>query len=284
MTSRDPLARISVTPSMMLSIITPCYNSSNYLRDALDSVLSQDYPDIEYIIIDGGSTDGTLDIIREYADRDQRIRWISEPDDGISDAFNKGIRMATGDIIGILNSDDRYAPGALEKVAEAVAAHPECDVFHGDMLRSQGDTPLFMLKPSDVERNIWREMPLNHPATFVSKRAYAMVGPFDTGLKVAMDYDMILRIYIAGFRFHYIDAVLADMRYGGVSDERFAAARREVLAITLREGYPPLKAYAWFVYKIGMNSIKMILRRLGLHSLMRLHPKFKEYRGQTPQG
>lgn len=268
----------------LFSVITVCFNSSTYLAEAMESVLSQDCGDLEYIIIDGGSTDGTLDIIRAHAERDLRIHWISESDDGISDAFNKGICMASGDIIGILNSDDRYAPSALRLVADSAAMHPECDVFHGDMVRYQGDTPLFMLKPSDLTANIWHEMPINHPATFVSKRAYATVGPFDTGLKIAMDYDMTLRIFIAGLKFQYINAVLAHMRYGGASDERFVNARREVLAITLREGYPRLKAYAWFACKIVMNSIKVVLRRLGLHSVMRLHPKFKAYQGQTPQG
>lgn len=265
------------------SIITVTRNSIDFVEDAIKSVLLQNVFSLEYIIIDGGSTDGTIGIIERYAELDSRIRWISEPDKGISDAFNKGIRMASGDIIGILNSDDRYTPDTLKLVAEAVVAHPECDVFHGNMLRFEGDTPLFMLKPSDVECNIWHEMPLNHPATFVSKRAYTAVGPFDTGLKIAMDYDMILRIFVAGFKFEYIEAVLAHMRYGGVSDERFMAARREVLAITLREGYPRLKAYIWFVYKIGMNSIKVVLRRLGLHSVMRLHPKFRAYQDQPPQ-
>lgn len=257
------------------SIITVTFNSERYLEETIASVKSQLYRNYEHIIIDGGSTDGTLAIIREYAASDVRVRWITEPDKGISDAFNKGIRMATGDIVGILNSDDCYAPDALSLVAAAAATHPECDVFHGNMVRFQGDKPLFTLRPSDVTKNVWHEMPLNHPAAFVSKRSYVKVGLFDVGLKVAMDYDMILRIFIAGGKFHYIDTVLAHMRYGGVSDERFVAARREALAITLREGYPRFKAYAWFVYKMGMNSIKMILRRLGLHSIISLHPKFK---------
>ena len=261
----------------VFSIITPCFNSSGYLRETIESVLSQDYPAIEYIIVDGGSTDETVDIIRECADRDKRISWISEPDDGIADAFNKGIRMAKGNIIGILNSDDRYAPGALRMVAAAVAAHPECDVFHGNMLRYQGDVPLFLLKPSDVERNIWHEMPLNHPATFVTQKAYRQAGPFDTGLKIAMDYDMMLRLYQAGFRFWHIDEVLAHMRYGGVSDERMMDGLKEVFHASVRLNYPKWKAAYWMMHKGGLRCCKQLLRKLGLYSLMRLHPKFKRY-------
>lgn len=260
---------------IMFSIVTVTLNSECYLEKALASVASQNYPDYEHIIVDGGSTDGTLAIICDYAGRDHHVRWLSEPDNGISDAFNKGIKMARGVIVGILNSDDSYAPDSLRLVAEAVATHPECDVFHGDMVRFQGDKPLFILRPSDVAANVWHEMPLNHPATFITKLAYEKVGLFDTGLKVAMDYDLILRIFIAGFKFHYLDAILAHMRYGGVSDERSVAARREVLKITLREGYPRFKAYAWFAYKMTMNNIKLVLRRLGLHGIIRLHPKFR---------
>jgi len=260
---------------MRFSIITVTFNSRKYLADTIKSVLAQDCPDLDYILIDGGSTDGTLEIIRLHAEADGRIRWISGPDDGISDAFNKGLALATGDIIGIINSDDTYAPGALEAVAGAFRADPSADVFHGDMIRFQGDTPLFLLKPGRVGSNIWHEMPLNHPATFVTKRAYTRVGGFDASLRVAMDYDLILRLYKAGCRFHYLDRVLANMRYGGASDERFLAALREVAAITIREGYPCYKACGWFACKVAMGVIKNLLRRLGLHFLMRIHPKFK---------
>ena len=266
---------------MTFSIITICYNSSYTIAATIESVLSQDNPVMEYIIVDGGSTDGTLDIIRGYAAQERRIRWISEPDEGIADAFNKGIRMASGDVIGILNSDDCYVPVALRMVAEAVAAHPECDVFHGNMLRYQGDTPLFLLKPSDVECNIWHEMPLNHPATFVKRRAYQKVGSFDTGLKIAMDYDMILRFYRAGFRFWHIDEVLAHMRYGGASDTQVLAGLKEVFLASVRQGYPRWKAACWMVWNGALRSIKNLLRALGLHHLLRIHSKFHPI--QTPE-
>jgi len=209
-----------------ISIITICFNSVSCIGKTIRSVLSQDWPDFEYIIVDGGSTDGTLDIIREHAAQDRRISWISEPDQGISDAFNKGLRRATGELIGIINADDEYTPGALQAVAREYRSHPECDVFHGDMLRLEGDKPRFVLKPSPVDCRIWRQMPLNHPATFVTKRAYAGVGEFDVTLRIAMDYDLVLRLYLAGCRFRYVERVLAMMRYGGASDDRFLAGLR----------------------------------------------------------
>jgi glycosyltransferase involved in cell wall biosynthesis len=262
---------------MLFSIITVTYNSRKFLAETIKSVLSQDYADFEYIIIDGGSSDGTLEIIKDFAAEDDRIRWISEPDNGISDAFNKGLALSTGDLVGIINSDDTYSPGALATVAQAYLSDSGADVFHGDMIRFQGQTPLFLLKPGKVGDNVWYEMPLNHPATFVTRRAYLLVGGFDIGLRVAMDYELVLRLYRAGCRFRYIDRVLANMRYGGASDERFLAARREVLAVTVAAGYPRWQAVCWFVVKAGMSTAKNLLRKLGLYGLIRLHPKFKKH-------
>ena len=259
----------------VVSVVTPCFNSRLYLRETMESVLSQAGPVLEYIIVDGGSTDGTLDIIKEYAARDGRIRWISGPDDGISDAFNKGIALARGELIGIINSDDTYLPGALAAVAEAYRTHPECDVFNGDMLRLEGDRVLFLLKPSDLNRHIWHEMPLNHPATFVTARAYRQVGGFDKALRVAMDYDLVLRLYSRGCCFHYLERPLAAMRYGGASDAGFMSGLREVREVSIKAGYPIWKAYTWFAWRVVKTSSKNVLRRMGLFRLMRIHPRFR---------
>lgn len=261
---------------MTFSIITPTFNSRKFLEETIQSVLSQEGADFEYIIVDGGSTDGTVDIIKRHAEKDNRIHWLSEPDEGIADAFNKGIDLARGDIVGIINSDDTYLPGTLAAVAEAYRTYPECDVFHGDMLRLQGDTVLFLLKPSDVRSNIWHEMPLNHPATFVSARAYRNVGGFDAKIQVAMDYDLMLRLHKCGCHFYYVGRPLAAMRYGGTSDAKFLDGLREVRAIAIREGYPFGKAWFWFGYKVTIGTIKNILRRFGLYSLICLHPKFRK--------
>ena len=266
---------------MRFSIITITYNSERYLEETIKSVLSQDCADFEYIIVDGGSTDGTLEIIQRYAGADERIRWISGPDEGISDAFNKGLALASGEIIGIINSDDTYLPGTLAAVAEAYRFHPDCDVFHGDMLRMQGDRVLFLLKPSDPERTIWRGMPVNHPATFITKRAYEKIGGYDPELKIAMDYDLVLRLHLNGCRFHYLEVTLARMRYGGESDEKFLAGRREVLLVSIRAGYPRWKAYCWFSWNIVKNIVKGMLRKLGLYGLLRLHPRISSHKGDA---
>jgi glycosyltransferase involved in cell wall biosynthesis len=265
---------------MTFTIITPTFNSREFLEETIRSVLVQEGADFEYILVDGGSTDGTQDIIREYAARDSRISWISEPDEGIADAFNKGIARARGEVIGILNSDDTYIPGTLAAVAGACRAHPECDVFHGDMLRMQGDKVLFRLAPADVTSRIWREMPVNHPTVFVTRRAYEKVGTFDTRVRIAMDYDLMLRLFKGGCRFLYLDQPLAAMRYGGASDTKRLEGLREVRTIAIREGYPPAGAWFWFGYKAVISGIKDIIRGLGLYGLLRVHPRFRAKKGK----
>jgi glycosyltransferase involved in cell wall biosynthesis len=266
---------------MKISIITVTFNSQSSLGEAIHSVLSQEVDELEYILVDGGSTDATVEIIRTAAAKDARISWVSEPDKGIADAFNKGLGMATGEWIGILNSDDLYAPRALAAVAAAVTHHPEAMVVHGDMLRlDDSGTPLFILKPADLERVIWRQMPLNHPTMFVSRRAYDRVGNFDEGLRIAMDYDLVLRLYKSGARFVALDRVLAHMRYGGASDNRLLLGLKDVWTVSTREGYPKWKATSWLFFRGFIGLLKNLLRRVGLVDLLKLHPRFRGSRSK----
>jgi hypothetical protein len=162
-------------------------------------------------------------------------------------------------------------------VAEAYQQYPECDVFHGDMLRMQGQSILFRLAPADVESHIWREMPVNHPATFVTRRAYGKIKGFDVAIRIAMDYDVILRLYKSGCLFHYIGRPLAAMRYGGASDAKNLEGLKEVRSIAIREGSPQLKAWFWFGYKVAVSTIKNVLRSLGFYGLLRVHPRFRSH-------
>lgn len=263
--------------SIKISIITATCNSATPLPATIASVLSQQGVELEYLIIDGASADDTLEVIKQAAAKDARIRWISEPDEGIADAFNKGVAMATGDWIGILGSDDQYLPGTLLAVAEAVRKNPDTTVIHGDLVRlDEKGKPLFVVKPSAVAKTLWHQMPINHPAAFVARKAFDEIGCFDKSLKIAMDYDLILRLYKAGGKFVYVSKPLTMMSYGGASDERCLDGLRELRQIKIREGYPAWKANYWLAHRVLIEWVKKLLRRTKLHFLLKLHPRFRK--------
>lgn len=260
---------------MKFSIITITYNSSATLAETIDSVLTQEGADLEYIIVDGASTDDTVETIKKYADTDDRIKWISEPDEGIADAFNKGLSMAIGDWVGIINSDDSLAPEAIAKVAEMVRRNPEAEVIHGGILRlDEQGVPVFVIDPGNL-KSIWHHMPVNHPAMFVSRNTYDQLGGFDKTLRIAMDYDLVLRFYRAGVKFLSINQVLAHMRHGGASDSGLWPGRLEKFQVSVRHGYPRWKAVGWLLLRLGIGWFKRCLRMVGLQRLNLYHPRFR---------
>ena len=184
---------------MKISIITPSYNQGGFIGQTIESILSQGNGNLEYIIIDGGSNDETLDILRSY---EGRIKWISEPDAGLADAVNKGICRATGEIIGWLNSDDLYLPGALQAVADYFQEHPECRWVYGRcrIIDSSGEERWnwitwyknARLKKFTFEK-LLRENFISQPAVFFRKELFEKAGGLDLSLKYAMDYDLWLR-------------------------------------------------------------------------------------------
>ena len=205
---------------MKVSIITVSFNSVKTIEETIQSVLSQDYPDIEYIVIDGGSTDGTLDILRAY---DKQIHhWISEPDSGMYDAMNKGIQLATGDVIGILNSDDIYIGHHV--VTELINALKlkQADLVFADLILVDQLQPKRVLryynsgqfKPSKFR---WGWMPA-HPTVFVRRAVYERVGPFATDYQIAADYEMLIRILaVHQTSYVYVPKAVVQMRSGGAS-------------------------------------------------------------------
>lgn len=182
-----------------ITVITPSLNSAETIERTLRSVSEQDYPDIEHLVIDGGSTDGTLDILR----RTEGIRFVSEPDKGLSDAVNKGIRMATGEAIGWLNADDIYLPGALQKVGRAFATNPDREWVTGRCpIIDAGDREIrhfvtwyktFFLRRYSLGLYLAQNFVCT-PATFVRTKAFTEVGFFDQRYRFSMDYDVFLRL------------------------------------------------------------------------------------------
>jgi glycosyltransferase involved in cell wall biosynthesis len=217
--------------AVSLSIITVTLNSARHVRQAIESVLEQDVDNLQYIIIDGQSSDDTLAIIESYREAfGPRLLVVSEKDAGLYDAMNKGLALATGDVIGILNSDDRYQPGALAAVAEKFATE-DADIVYGDVqMVADGESWISRGDASGMRR----QMSIDHPGSFVHRAAYERWGRFDTKYRFAADYEFLLRCYLGNARFVRLDRVVARFEYGGKSSRSFDIRRREVFDIQAR--------------------------------------------------
>jgi len=208
-----------------VSIITIVYNGVAFIEDTIKSVLNQTYGNIEYLLIDGGSTDGTLDIIKSYESKG--IKWISEKDKGISDAFNKGIKLATGDIIGIINADDWYENDAVEKI---VKLYVDNNTILCGSVRLYNSNTKFNIKKSSLS-GVQSKMGIWHPGMFVPAEVYKKAGLYDINYKVLMDYDFVVRCYKLNVQFKIVDDIIANMRYGGVSNKLISKSMKEALTI-----------------------------------------------------
>jgi glycosyltransferase involved in cell wall biosynthesis len=253
----------------LVSIITPSYNQAHFLEETIQSVLSQDYPNLEYIIVDGGSTDGSLEIIQRYADR--LAWWVSEPDRGQTDALNKGFNRARGGVLAWLNSDDTYLPGAISQAVTCLQAHPEAALVYGDadLIDEQGKVlGPFPARQTDLRRMLRGSVHIPQQASFFRGELWPKVGPLDAEFYFAMDFDLWLRLATHGnliytpqrwanFRLHQAGKThLSDDR---CYPEMIRAARRLT-------GHPPLALMMrWYVRRIFYawlpQRIRLRLRR-----------------------
>lgn len=210
---------------MKISIITACFNSEKYIQSAIESVLCQDYNDIEYIIIDGRSKDNTIGIIKNYESAfNGRLKWISEPDSGLYDALNKGLKLATGKIVGILNSDDYFTSNAIVTQIVNTFYNVDCDAVYGDIhfIESEDPTKCVRYYSSSVfKRSLMRIgfMPA-HPTFYAYKHLFERFGYYKTDYRIAADFELLLRfIYIHKIKTKYISSDFVTMRTGGLSTE-----------------------------------------------------------------
>ena len=206
---------------MKISIITIAYNSGHSIADAINSVLAQTYPDIEYIIVDGKSKDQTVEIVKSYGDR--IAKFVSEPDNGIYDALNKGIRMATGDVVGFMHSDDLFASNEIIAKVAGIFQQQEVDSIYGDLqyvYKNDTNKVLRYWKSGSFSRTKLRMgwMP-PHPTFYVKKKIYDQYGLFNTDFRIAADYDTMLR-FLGKHRIStvYLPKVMVKMRVGGASN------------------------------------------------------------------
>ena len=248
---------------MKISLITVTYNSSRTLRDTIVSVLAQTYQDIEYIIIDGLSEDNTIEIIKEYEPQfEGRIRWVSEKDTGLYDAMNKGFRMATGEIIGIINSDDLIAETtAIEKIVRCFEANSSVDAVYADLYYvAQSDTSkIVRYWKSGKQRPFAKGWHPAHPTFYVKKVVYEKSGLFDLGFKFAADFELMLRlIEKEHIKLYYLPEALVRMRLGGTTSKSLSNI---------------IKCNIECVEAFRKNRIRVSC----LYPLFRLFPKIKQY-------
>ncbi len=249
----------------ILSVVTICRNVLPALRRTVDSVLPAP-PGVEYVVVDGASTDGTAAYLEGL--RARGVRVLSEPDRGISDAMNKGVRLASGTWVAHLHADDTYLPGALEQVA-ALLREDDADIVCGAIVKTErrGEV-VCQSDPSLLE---W-DMTINHPATFVRRALFERLGGFDTGLRNAMDYDFFLRARLGGARFRTVTLPVTRMTWGGQSERSIWKTLEETHRVRVRLLPPGLRTSRlrlWLLYAKG--SIRLALQRLGLDAVVRFY-------------
>ena len=237
---------------MKVSIITAVLNSRDYIEDCLKTILNQTYPNIEHTIIDGGSTDGTLSIIEKFLNK--KCRFVSERDQGVYDAINKGIKLSSGEIIGILNADDIYADKNVIKNVVKTIIENNVDSCYGDLVYVARDNTNKVIRYWEAE-NFHKDkfkrgwMP-PHPTFFVKKSIYEKYGMFNTAFPLAADYELMLRfLYKNEISSTYIPRVLVKMRIGGISNPGLYTFK------AILENYR-----AWKVNELSPNPITFFLK------------------------
>jgi glycosyltransferase involved in cell wall biosynthesis len=219
-----------------ITIITPSYNQGRFIEETIQSVLSQGYPNLEYLIIDGGSTDNTVEVIKKY--EAQITHWVSEPDRGQTHAINKGLAIATGDIIAYLNSDDYYLPGALHKVADYFQNHPQTSLCHGHCVYVDEQGNRIGEQIADISRFDeiidlwgvwWKKRQFVQPEVFWSRQITEQIGAFNESLYYVMDYEYWSRILRVGGRVGKVDAETTCFRFTATQKSNQSARVAEEL-------------------------------------------------------
>jgi len=245
----------------VVTVVTPTFNSIRTIDAAIDSIAAQTFPSVEYIVIDGGSQDGTVERLGERS-HDIDL-WISEPDQGIGDAFNKGIALATGAYVALVNSDDWLEPRHISVALERLRA-TGADFVYGDLMfhPADGEPPYLILGEGNYGRRLAHTMPdINHPTVVCKRSLYEMHGLYDTRLRVAMDYEWFLRGYKQGVRGVHVPGMKTHMSMEGVSQHRYSQGLAEVRDVSVLYGYPRLLAGLRFAIRVRSLRVRWFLQR-----------------------
>ena len=256
---------------MKLSIVTVCYNAEQSIEKTIKSILKQTVPVYEYIIIDGGSNDYTMKIVKDYEDEFKKINvryfFKSEPDRGISDAFNKGIQIASGDIIGLINSDDELMPETNKILSEN---YQDADIIYGNCIWVDPKRKMeFISKPKGRPNQLLYKMTLIHPSTFVSKNAYQECGMFNVSYKYCMDKELLYRMFKAGKKFKYINETFTKFKAGGVSDKNTLSVYKETSRMAINYGEPKIKVAVIQMTRYMKTRIVNILKDTPIYIKLR---------------
>lgn len=258
-------------PKPKISIITICYNSAQTIERTIRSVVGQDYSYREYIVVDGLSSDNTMEIVGKYKDQIDII--ISEKDKGISDAFNKGIGRATGDIIVLINSDDLLLPGALSKVAEAWT--PGTDVLATNVIMKNIETGY---ECREVPSTTFPLMPffrhVAHQGAYISRDCYQKYGLYDTNIRWPMDLEFLMRVYAKGGKFAYENIDTAVFTNGGQTNNySIFKKKNDYLYMVKKNGGNSLQAWTFYLYLVATQVVKKILSFFGKNFAQKLRYK-----------
>lgn len=253
-----------------VSIITVALNSKSTIEETFHSVLNQKYRPLEYIVIDGVSTDGTLDLIENYEERFKKAgieyHYLSEKDKGISDAFNKGINVASGDIIGIINSDDCLCKDALSVLINQYEEN--IDVYCGEcIIFNDNSNDRYIAKPKENIELLKSGMPVYHPSTFVHKKAYLKYSAFDVEFKYCMDRELLLRMFISGAKYKIVHVPLACYREGGVSQANIKKTLDEMQRVSVKYGMNNIKAFFKRHYDYLHYRLWCLIKKIGLEKI-----------------
>lgn len=250
---------------MKISIITVTYNRAHIIRDCIEGVLKQTFKNYEYIIVDGASKDNTIEILKEYEPRfEGRMRWISEPDKGLYDAINKGIKISTGDIVGIINSDDFFHRNDVFDIISQSFENSDVDAVYGDDRVVSGNN---LYKELRVTRaNYFRTwmyriglMP-GHQTFYVKRNLFEKYGFYKTNYKIAADFELMLRfVYVNKIKTKYIPEILMTFRMGGISTQfsNKLLVNKETVRACKENGLFCCKAMVWLKYIWKLNRFKL---------------------------